>query len=379
MTILTPLVCLIASIAVPDGVRDTLSGSVLDSLSGKPLANVTVALQDKAGKILAWAKTDAEGKYALRTDTLSALQLRPSRHRGFLEKVVRGAGQVVTLPVKVVVGAVKQVDPVGMAKAGIISSVTANPAPLTAQVVATVGKIATDQTTSKLRENMAKTLLGERQSTPKEKRSTMVPGEVFLLVVAPGFKDLKDKVGAYWLESTGRGVEAWLETVKLAPTTEAKKVSEVENGAVLLADGKVEPSVAVAGATVTLSVKLLTPTAMPMTAAMVPLKIRIFAREDNKRTVIELKAKEGNPGIFTGTMTLAANLPAGDTRISLLGLRAEPIGVSLKDTKTDPLLAFAQEFDRFDVDRAYEFDLRIMASENRLDLPLTVLAANKTP
>ena len=40
MTILTPLVCLIASIAVPDGVRDTLSGSVLDSLV-KPRVKVS--------------------------------------------------------------------------------------------------------------------------------------------------------------------------------------------------------------------------------------------------------------------------------------------------------------------------------------------------
>ena len=58
---------------------------------------------------------------------------------------------------------------------------------------------------------------------------------------------------------------------------------------------------------------------------------------------------------------------------SFLALRAEPIGVNLKDNKVDPLLEFAQCLEDLDSDKPYEFDLRIMASENRLDLPLTVL------
>ncbi len=370
MTALLSFVCLVAFIVVPSGDSGTLAGTVISSLTGKPLANATVALQDKAGKVIAWAKTNAEGKYTVTADTLAVLQLRPSRHRGLLEKVAHGVGAAVALPVKVVAGAVKQVDPVAIVKAGVVSAVIVNPAPLTAQVVVTAGKAVTDQAASKVRENAARTLLGERQATPKEKRSAMVPGEVFLLVVASGFKDLKDKVGAYWLEPTPKGVGAWLETVKLAPITEEKKLSEVENSAVLLAEGKVEPSLAPAGSPVALSVKLTTPGAFP-------LKIRIFAREEGKRTVIELKAKEGSPGLYTGTMPLAPDLKAGDTRISLIALRAEPIGVSLKDNKADPLLEFVRELDDFDADKPYEFDLRIMASENRLDLPLTVLDPKK--
>jgi hypothetical protein len=137
-----------------------------------------------------------------------------------------------------------------------------------------------------------------------------VPGEVFLSVVAPGYKDLKDKAGAYWLEPANEaspdgktpesGVRAWLETVKLAPATAADKKCEVENNAILLAEGRAEPALAAAGSTVKLSVKLATP-------GNQPLKIRIFAREDKKRSVIELKPKDGTPESMPGSCRSTPN------------------------------------------------------------------------
>jgi hypothetical protein len=364
-----------AAQAAADWSKGALFGRVMDAATGKPLPDATVALQDKGGKVLAWTKTDAEGKYALCADSLNALQLRASRRRGLLERVARGVGQVVTTPVKVVADAVKAVDPLKTGKAAIISTVTANPAPVAAQVLGNATKTITDQAAAKARENAAKAVLGERQATPKEKRQTLVPGEVFLSVVAPGYKDLKDKAGAYWLEppapadgkTPATGVRAWLETVKLAPTSAADKKCEVVNCAILLAEGKIEPALAAPGTPVKLSVKLATPENQP-------LKVRVFAREDKSRAVTELKAAAGGtPGVFTGEMPLDAGLKAGDTTISLVALRAEPIEVDLKDNKADPLLDFARGLDDLDADKAYEFDPRIMASENRLDLSLTIL------
>ncbi len=373
--------------AAPDWRKGALYGRVIDTVTGQPLPNATVALQDKNGKMLAWAKTDAQGQYALATDSLTALQLRPSRRRGLLENIARGVGQVVAAPVKVAANVVKQVDPVGTAKAAIITAVTANPAPVAAQAVTAAGKAvkdqangATAQAAMQARESTAKAVLGERQATPKEKRAGLVPGEVFLSVVAPGYKDLKDKAGAYWLEpshpasSDGKspeiGVQAWLETVKLAPVAATDKKCEIENNAILLAEARAEPALAVAGSTVKLSVKMTTP-------GNQPLKIRIFAREDKKRTVAELKPQEGVPGLFSGDLSLDAGLGIGDTTITLIALRTEPIEVKLKADKTDPLSAFAKGLDDLDADKPFEFDPRIMASENRLDLTVTVLDPKK--
>lgn len=373
--------------AEPDWRKGALFGRVIDTVTGQPLAGATVALQDKNGKVLAWAKTDAQGQYALAADSLTALQLRPSRRRGFLENVARGVGDVVSAPVKVATNVVKQVDPINTAKAAIISTVTANPAPVAAQVADTASKAVKEQAkatgaqaATQARESTARAVLGERQATPKEKREGLVPGEVFLSVIAPGYKELKAKAGAYWLEPSNpaspdgktpeSGVRAWLETVKLAPIAAADKNCEVENNAILLSDARAEPALAVAGTTVKLLVKL----AVPGNQA---LKIRVFAREDKKRTIVELNPQEGAPGVFIGDLPLDAKLDVGDTVVTLIALRAEPIEVKLKKDKADPLLEFAKGLDDMDAGKTYEFDPRIMASENRLDLTITVLDPKK--
>ena len=62
--------------------KGALYGKVIDAASGKPVANATVAIEDRHGKVVAWTKTDAQGEYAVAADALKLLQLHPSRHRG---------------------------------------------------------------------------------------------------------------------------------------------------------------------------------------------------------------------------------------------------------------------------------------------------------
>ncbi|MGC4045647.1 MAG: carboxypeptidase regulatory-like domain-containing protein [Armatimonas sp.] len=380
---LAPLVALsapLAAIAAPG----ELIGRVVDSATGQPVANATIVLQDKSGKVVVWAKTDAKGEYALTTDTLDALRLRPSRRKGLLEKLVRGTGQVVTAPVKLAAGVVKQIDPVKTARAAVATSITGNPAPLASQALTDAQKALRDKTNATTRDRAAtaaKAVMGERAATPKEKRASLVPGEVFLSVAAPGFKELKEKTGAFWLESVSpatpdgktppAGVRAWLETIKLAATaTPAEKKSEVENAAILLSAPTIDQPLVAAGLPVHITVKLGVP-------GSIPLKTRVFAREDKRRTVVELKPQEGAPGVYSGDLILDPKLEAGDSLITLVALRAEPIEVRLDNKKTDPLLEFAKNLDDLDPDKPYEFDLRIMASENRLELPITVLDPQK--
>src|SRR5205085_2844994 len=72
-------------------------------------------------------------------------------------------------------------------------------------------------------------------------------------------------------------------------------------------------------------------------------------------------------------MRLDPKLPAGKTTISFVALRSEPIEVKLDKKKGDPLLEFVRRLDDLDPDKPYSYDPRIMASENRFDLPCTVL------
>lgn len=364
--------------------KGALRGHVVDAVTGKPLADATVALQDKNGKVVAWSKTDANGDYAIASDTLGVLGLRPSRRRGLLASLARGVGQVVSAPVKIAADVVKQVNPVGTVKSAVVSAATGSPIPLASQVVQTV----TNQAQQKAKETAVKTMLGERQAAPpKDKRDEVVPGEVRIAVSAPGYQEVRAKAGAYWMEPADEapknetkeqqakrvGVRAWLENVKLAPAgAPADKKGEVENAALLLAAPRLEPSLAAPGGTVHVVVTLQAPPPPP--GKTLAQSVRVFAREDKKHTTVELKSADPNaPNVYTGDLTLDAKMPVGDTTVSVVALRADPVEVNLHESKADPLLDFAQRLDELDPGQPYDFDPRIMASENRLDLQLTVL------
>jgi hypothetical protein len=203
-------------------------------------------------------------------------------------------------------------------------------------------------------------------------------------VSAPGYQEGKGKAGAFWMEAGDEpakkgtreqaakrvGTRAWLETVHLAPASAGDKKSEIKNVAVLLAEPHLEPTLITAGGTVKLRVKLNTPPPPPGRTA---LAARVFAREDKKRVVVELKPQPDAPSVFAGDLAVDPMTPAGPTTITIVALRTEPVEVNLKESQADPLLDFAKGLEDLDADKPYEFDPRIMASENRHDVALTIL------
>ncbi len=378
-----------------DFTKGALYGRVVDFVTGQPIAGAVVALKDKKDKTVAWTRTDAQGYYSLAAETAKVLQLKPSRRRGLLTRVARGVGGVVMAPVKVVgtvaktaTDIVKQVDPIGTAKAAVLSTVTGNPAPVAGEIAGNVRSAVNGNADQKVdvaqntleqgkvtaRLAVAKTVMGERQAaSPKDTRDKLVPGEVYLAVSAPNYTEVRSKAGAYWLEPPRYeedkkdpevGPQAWLETVKLAAVGSGKK-SEVTNMAVLLAEPRLEQSQVPVGGMVRLSVKVNTPNNLP-------LNLRVFAREDRKDRIAELLPQGG--GIYAGDLTLDPETPIGETIISVVALRAQPVEVNIKPTdQGDPLMLFARELDELESNKAFEFDPRIFASENRLDVSLTVL------
>ena len=166
------------------------------------------------------------------------------------------------------------------------------------------------------------------------------------------------------------GMQAWLETIKMAPTAGDKK-SEVEHEALTLCEPVVEPILATAGGAVIIQVKLKSPPGPEH-------GVRVFARELRKGAVIELKPKAGaDQSIYVGTLILDPQTPVGETTISIGALRTVPVEVKLDPKKADPLILFVGRLDDMQGGKPYQYDPRIMASENRLDIKVTVLEPKK--
>ena len=364
----------------PDFAKGALYGTVIDTGTGKPLPDATVAVLAANGKAIAWTKTNAEGKYALPADTINVLHLRPSRRRGLLEEVCRGIGNVAMAPVKIVVGAVSR--PGETVKSAVQATIMGNPAPLATQIANSLtDKAKTTPTAAEMgaRQAACNEIFSERITPKKSKKPGLCPGELFLAVSAPGYKELKGTAGAFWLEPAGEakalprmGIQAWMETVKMAPSAlPADKKSEVAKEALLLAEPIATPALAASGAPVHLSVHLKNPTGFGP-------KVRVFAREKKKDTVVELVASDPKtPDLYKGDLLLDKNVPSGETQIAIGVLRTEPLEVKVPKAKEDPLLRFAGRLDELEAGKPFDYDPRIFACENRLDITITVLDANQ--
>jgi hypothetical protein len=352
----------------PDFSKGAIYGKVVDTATNKPVPDATVAITDKNGKILAWTKTDDKGEYAIATDPLKVL-LHPSHRRGLLEEVCKQVGDVAMAPVKVAVGVVKQ--PGQTVRSAAESVALGNPAPLAATAVGPLlsnPKDVKNAAAQQSKEAAVKTALGDNpQSGAAKKDDTR--GEVMVLVTAPNYKDAKGQAGATWMEPADKvdnkqiGPRAWLETCKLAPTAGDKK-SEIVQEALMIAEPHLEPALAPAGSVIKISCKLTNPTGQAR-------KVRLFARENKKKAVVELKPGANN--VYTGELTLDPKTPSGETKIAIVALREDPVEVKIDKNKEKAFAEFVKRLDDLDSDKPYLYDPRIMASENRADLTVTVL------
>ncbi|HLV79100.1 MAG TPA: hypothetical protein VKT32_02425, partial [Chthonomonadaceae bacterium] len=335
--------------------------------------------RDKSGKVIAWSRTIAQGEYVIAANALQALRLPRSRHSGLLAQILRGMGQVVMAPIQVASVAVKVVkDTVSMKTAEniAIAAATGSPLPVATQVFdSTLNTIlgVTPEAAKQTKVAAVKTVFGDHVAVTKAQAQALTPGQVLVQVIAPGYQTAQGKASAYWLQPGVKledrhalGAQAWLQTVDLAPASSPKK-SGIAQEALTLAAPTLEPALAPPGDTLKICVHLEGP------IELAP-KVRVFAREARTHTVAELKLQaDANTCLFAGEMTLPPKAPPGETVLSIVALRAEPVEIKLPNSKVDPLTEFVRRLDDLDPHKPFDYDPLVMAAQNRLDLPLTIL------
>ena len=97
-------------------------------------------------------------------------------------------------------------------------------------------------------------------------------------------------------------------------------------------------------------------------------------RSERRDAVVELTpGTAGESAVYSASLVLDPKTPPGPSSIAVAALRSEPVEVKFDKKKPDPLVEFVRRLDDMRCDRPYLYDPRIMASENRLDVKVTVL------
>ena len=79
-------------------------------------------------------------------------------------------------------------------------------------------------------------------------------------------------------------------------------------------------------------------------------------------------------------MTLDRTCSLGDATICIGALRAEPVEVKLNAKNNAALFRFVRRLDSMQAGQPYGYDPMVMASENRMDVKITVLSPkSETP
>jgi len=348
--------------------KGVVFGKVLDGC-GKPVADATVVMLARTGKVLTWSVTDADGYYALAANPKVALDIEPSRNRGLLRMCATAAGEVAMAPVKAFANMVANPG-LTVAAAG-VSIASGTPAPIEAQAIA--AQVPNHQTAVQTQlatqGAVAAQALGVGIQLAPQDLST--EGQAVLLIEAPGFKKAAVKVAAYWLEPPTKdngyaeGLRAWVDTVKMAPAA-AKEDTQVQSEAFTLCEAKVTPTLAPADSDIRISVKMTGPSDESH-------QVRVFARECPRNQVIELKPGK-DKDVYEGTMHLDRLCSLGDATICICALRNQPLDVKLDTKNTRTLITFVKRLEYMEAGKQYGYDPMILASQNRQDVKLLVLS-----
>ena len=325
------------------------TGRVLDA-GGKPVAGALVAVYDDQNKVADYAKTDAQGEYALAVPR-HLLHLDKKRV-GFATQVFNGvshfvgdAAGFVANPLRAGVHAITSSQAAGIAGGPI------------AQGGVLAGGVVVDQLLFKMTPQHKTPAAGARKQ----------PGSLLIKAVAPDSHDLLGIAQVYWAQQEvfraggkqSKTLAVWVDPVKMAGAdteTESKAASDF----LRFTSARLEPSIAEVGQTVRITATLPAPPAPAV-------YVTVVARNNRTGQKWEL-APIGN-NRYAGEFTVDKRFSRDDQTISVIAYAAQPDAPGRRKNVESAI----EGAGLWDARKPYHYDPLLVVSRNRADLTLTVV------
>ncbi len=338
------LACLPLLLAAPVYAEDLVwaTGRVVSADGKRPIANAIVAVYGEKGKVLDYARTDADGNYTLAVPR-DALHL-DKKGGGFLHQVVGEVGRLVG-------------GMAGPIKCGIRAGAAAISV---ADPIARVGVGAAS--------GLAQTVVDSMAPNGKEKPiEKPMPGSLVMKVSASGCNDALARAHVYWMQEEvyraggkeQRGISAWFDPANLTQA-DSDKPSTVESRYLLFANARVTPSIVEHGATAVLSVSFPQPPD-PRTPVVV------IARSSRTGRIYELKPAGGD--LYQCELAVDRGFPKNDQTFCVVAYaeQAEHPG------RSKTVESAIEHAGMLDPHKRYVYNPLLAVSRNRADITLTVV------
>ena len=328
------------------GAEDAIfvTGRVFDRDGKSPVEGATVAVYDRRGKVVDYAKCGPDGAYVLAVPW-PVLRLKKAAGGGFVHTVSSGVGRLA--------GGLGRVAS-GPLKAGIRAAATA----ASANPVTKLGAQAAA--------GLASAAIDTAAGSGRKGQIELPPGTLWCKVAAAGREDLVAPTQMYWLEKeeykAGGGAVsaylAWLDPACLAKTGEG--ASAVSGGLMRFRSVRVEPSIAEIGTSVVVSAVLPTPEE-PRTP------IKVVARIARANLLVPLEPVGGDR--YQGTFVVSRRFPLDDMPVTVLAYAQQDARPGRDSRVEDALVRSGC----FDAAREFVFDPMRVVSRNRGQASLTVV------
>ncbi len=325
-------------------------GRVVDG-DGHPVANALVAVYDDQNRVEDYARTNAQGDYALSIKPYM-LHLPRAHGGGFLAQVFGTVGHLV----------------------GGVADFVSNP--LRAGLHAAAGTVAASMVDPLSRGGIAAASVVLDQTLfaitdphpPKPEQARKEPGALFIKAVSDDRNPLVAVARVYWMQDnvfeldgqTHKTRLAWVDPLQLTSYS-SKNLSRVQGRFLTFTSARLEPALAERGQPVTLEVVLDTPPS-PNTPVVV------VARDFRNGEVWQLHKHNG---IYETTFTVDKTFPDNDQVISVIAYPASQQTPGRRKDAENAILHAGL----WNPLKQYVYNPLLVASRNRADLTLTVLSA----
>ncbi len=324
------------------------TGRVLDS-GGKPVAGALIAVYDDSNKVADYAKTDAQGEYALAVPR-HLLHLDKKR-TGFATQVFNGVSHFIGDAAGFVANPLR---------AG-VHAVTSSQAALAGGPVAQGGVLAGGVVVDQLLFKMIP------QHKPTQEEARKQPGSLLIKAVAPDSHDLIGVAQVYWAQQEvfraggkqSKTLAVWVDPVKMAGA-DTDSESKAASDFLRFTSARLEPSIAEVGQTVRITATLPAPPAPAIYATVV-------ARNNRTGQKWELSPVGNNR--YAGQFTVDKRFSRDDQAISILAYAAQPD----KPGRRKNVESAIEGSGLWDARKPYRYDPLLVVSRNRADLTLTVV------